>query len=188
MGRSVRSTTALGVLGALLAWSSPAAAEFPFAPQGDPDDYTAYYVTDEEPSDVGDDGGGEYFKYSATPDPANVVNNARPTEMGGVRGASLFDFDKSRAWAWQVSSGRPDVTIAVLDSGIKWNDTSAMIDLRFKTRINRGETPVPRNDGLGAPNEPGEDCSAAGPYAAAGAGLGGYDLNHDGVFSILDYA
>ena len=104
-------------LAALLACGAPAAAEFPFAPQGDPDDYTGFYVTDEEPGDVGDDDGGEYFKYSASPDPANTVNNARPTELGGVRGASLFDFDESRAWAWQVSSGRPDVTIAVLDSG-----------------------------------------------------------------------
>ena len=104
-------------LAALLLFSSHAAAEFPFAPQGAPSDYTNLYVTDEEPGDVGDAGGGEYFKYSASPDPANVVNNARPTEMGGVRGASLFDFDESRKWAWQVSSGRPDVTIAVLDSG-----------------------------------------------------------------------
>src|SRR3712207_1180015 len=162
-----RGFTALGSLAAVLALSVPASADFPFAPQGEPGDYREYYVTDEEPGDVGDDDGGEYFKYSATPDPANAVNNARPTELGGVRGASLFDFDESRAWAWQVSSGRPDVTIAVLDSGIMWNDTSAMIDLRFKTRISRGETPVPRNDGLGAPNEPGEDCSANGPYTAA---------------------
>ena len=171
---------------ALLAYAAPAAADFPFAPQDDPDDYTGYYVASEEPDDVGDDDGGEYFKYSASPDPANVVNNARPTELGGIRGASLFDFDETRDWAWQVSSGRPDVTIAVLDSGIQWNDTGAMIDLRLKTRISRGETPVPRNDGLDAPNEPTEDCSGAGPYDATG--LGGYDLNGDGVFNILDYA
>lgn len=172
----------------LLAVCTPAAADFPFAPQGDPGDYTALYVTDEEPGDVGDDDRGEYFKYSASPDPANVVNNARPTEMGGIRGASLFDFDETREWAWQVSSGRPDVTIAVLDSGIKWNDTSAMIDLRLKTRINRGETPVPRNDGLAKPNEPGEDCSGSGRYDPTKTGLGGYDLNRDGVFNVLDYA
>ena len=178
----------LWVLLALLAFAAPAAADFPFAPQGNPDDYTDYYVTDEEPDDVGDDDGGEYFKYSATPDPENVVNNARPTELGGVRGASLFDLDESEDWAWQVSSGRPDVTIAVLDSGIQWNDASAMIDLRFKTRISTGETPVPRNNDLATPNEPGEDCSEAGPYDPAAAGLDGYDLNGDGVFNILDYA
>ena len=183
-----RALIPVWALVALLAFAAPAAADFPFAPQGNPDDYTDYYVAGEEPDDVGDDDDGEYFKYSASPDPANVVNNARPTELGGVRGASLFDFDETRDWAWQVSTGRPDVTIAVLDSGIKWNEAGAMIDLRFKTRISTGETPVPRNDGLATPNEPGEDCSGAGPYDAAVADLGGYDLNGDGVFNILDYA
>ena len=80
------------------------------------------------------------------------------------------------------------MTIAVLDSGIRWDDASAMFDLRFKTRVNRGETPVPRNDALASPHEPGEDCSGAGPYDAGSAGLGGYDLKSDGVFNLLDFA
>ena len=184
----MRARILISGLFALLIAAPAAHADFPFAPQGNPSDYTNLYVTDEEPNDVGDDDGGEYFKYAASPDPANVINNARPTELGGVRGASLFDFDEGLDWAWQVSSGRPDVTIATIDSGIKWNEYSAMNDLRFKTRVSRGETPVPRNDNLATPNEPGENCTPAGPYDEATAGLEGYDLNSDGVFNILDFA
>jgi hypothetical protein len=181
---------------ALLSSATPAFAEFPFAPQGnDPNDYTDLYVTDEEPNDVGtdatpaspppdpappDNGGGEYWKYSASPEPMaqNEVNDNRPTELDGVRGASLFDFDESLDWAWQVSSGRPDVTIATLDSGVKWNELSAMNDLRFKTRINAGEVPVPLTDRANALVS-GEDCDS---YADA------YDANSDGVFNLRDYA
>ena len=36
--------------------------------------------------------------------------------------------------AWMTTTGRPDVTIAVLDSGIEWNNPGAMDDLRFKLR------------------------------------------------------
>ena len=40
---------------------------------------------------------------------------ATAQELFGVRGLSV---DK----AWQVTTGRSDVVIAVLDSGIMWND------------------------------------------------------------------
>jgi hypothetical protein len=65
----------------------------------------------------------------------------------------------------------------VLDSGIKWNDFSAMIDLRKKLRLNKGELPVPNHSG--SPLEPGVDCSTY---------IGFYDANTDGVFNVLDYA
>ena len=70
------------------------------------------------------------------------------------------------------------MTIAVLDSGIKWNDLAAMRDLRAKTRLNRGELEQPLHD-RSAPTEPGADCAAYGD---------GWDANGDGVFNVLDYA
>ncbi len=169
----------IAIFAALVA-APPAVADFPYAHQGtDPSDYTDLYLEDEEPNDVGNDTGGEYFKYAASPDPANAVNNARPTELGGVRGASLFDRDAGLDWAWQVSTGRPDVTIAVLDSGIKWDEQSAMNDLRFKTRINPGEVPEPNNE-RSTPLVDGENCAT---YTQPD-----YDVNGDGVFNLLDYA
>ncbi len=149
----------------------PAPADFPYA-----------YDPAQAPNDIG----GEEWKYSASPDPANTINNARPTELGGVRGGHVYDRDSDLPTAWQLTTGRPDVTISTLDSGIKWDDDGAMNDLRFKTRINRGEAPAPQNDGLATPNEPGEDCGAGGPYHSAAQG--GYDLNGDGVFNLRDYA
>jgi hypothetical protein len=60
-----------------------------------------------------------------------------------------------------VTTGRPDVRIAVLDSGIRWQE--ALPDLVNKFFINRGELPRPR-------------------------GSWSYDKNHDGVFNVQDYA
>ncbi|HWM21717.1 MAG TPA: S8 family serine peptidase, partial [Ilumatobacteraceae bacterium] len=172
-----------------LAAAPPALADFPYAHQGtDPSDYTDLYLENEEPDDVGeeatldDNGGGEYWKYSASPEPTpqNALNDVRPAELGGVRGASLFDFNEGLDWAWQVSTGRPDVTIAVLDSGIEWDNAGAMTDLRFKTRINRGEAPVPLTNRTDAEAlVGGTDCDA---YADV------YDANDDGVFNLRDYA
>ena len=80
-----------------------------------------------------------------------------------MRGAHVVDPNPSVDTAWQTTTGRPDVTIAVLDSGIKWNDAGAMLDLRRKTWLNRGELPVP------------DGCTQ-------------HDCNGDGVFNVTDYA
>jgi hypothetical protein len=118
------------------------------------------------------------WMYAATPEQGNTLVNADPRELGGVRGASIVDRDRSVATAWQTTTGRPDVTIAVLDSGIEWNDAGAMRDLRAKTRLNRGELDPPLRDRTAA-SEPGVEC---GSYAD------GWDANGDGVFNVLDYA
>ncbi len=170
----------IGVAAAALAPS--ASADFPYTrPAGDPTDPTDLYLG---PGQVGNDLGGNEFKYAATPDPANVLTNANPVELGGVRGAHVVDDDPAAATAFQRTTGRPDVTIAILDSGIKWNDAGAMEDLRFKNRLNEGELEPPRNDGLGTPHVAGEDCSGSGPYSHAGD----WDLNGDAVFNLLDYS
>src|SRR5262245_27451756 len=81
----------------------------------------------------------------------DVRNN--PQELYGVMGASV---DK----AWKISTGRPDVVIAILDSGIRWDNQP---DLYKKLYLNRGELPLP-------------------------SGATDYDADHNGVFNIADYA
>jgi hypothetical protein len=93
--------------------------------------------------------------------------DADPQELFGVKGMSVD-------LAWQVTTGRPDVVIAVLDSGIEWNDAGAMADLRRKVRLNRGELPPP-TDATGQPKPPGLNPDP-------------YDFNDDGVFDVTDYA
>ena len=60
--------------------------------------------------------------------------------------------------AWQRTTGRDDVVIAVLDSGIHWD----YADLTRKVYLNAGELPLPE-------------------------GATAHDANADGVFDILDY-
>jgi hypothetical protein len=60
--------------------------------------------------------------------------------------------------AWRISTGRPDVVVAVLDSGIRWNRK----DLARKVALNEGELPVPRA------------CAS-------------HDCNQDGFVNVDDY-
>src|SRR5439155_11217192 len=78
-------------------------------------------------------------------------------ELFGVTGASVD-------LAWQVTTGRPDVLIAVLDSGIRWQDQ--LPDLVNKFYLNRGELPVPEGS-----------TNATDPW----------DRNADGVVNAQDY-
>ncbi len=68
------------------------------------------------------------------------------------------------AGAWKLERGRPDTSVAILDTGIKWDRE----DLRLQVRLNKGELPLPEMAG-------GETCAA-------------YDCNGDGVFNVADYA
>lgn len=83
--------------------------------------------------------------------------DSNPQELFGVKGASVD-------LAWQISTGRPDVLIAVLDSGIRWQDR--ITDLFAKLYLNRRELPVPE----GSSNS-----------------IDPWDRNHDGVFNVRDY-
>ena len=151
---------------ATLAAVTQAHAAFPYALSGEvPDDLT----------------GKRVWMYASTPEEgASPAVTADARELHGVRGAHLVDAaDVDQGW--RTTTGRADVTIAVLDSGIKWDDDGAMTDLRFKTRITKGEAEAPQAD-RAAPSEPGlGDCAA---YDAGGA----WDLNGDGVFNLRDYA
>jgi hypothetical protein len=66
--------------------------------------------------------------------------------------------------AWKYSAGDPKVSVAILDTGIRWQDR----ELVDKVHLNRDELPVPQH-----PN---------------GSACGAYDCNQDGAFNVEDYA
>ena len=70
-------------------------------------------------------------------------------ELGGVLGPGVDT-------AWDVTTGRPDVAIAVLDSGISWDDPAAMTQLKDKVALNWAELPAPESTGGGS------NCSLPG--------------------------
>ena len=69
--------------------------------------------------------------------------------------------------AWKLTLGDPRVTIAVTDTGMRWNDRR----LRTQIWLNPGELPMPE----------------AGPNPAD-ALFGGYDVDGNGQFDVDDYA
>jgi hypothetical protein len=143
-------------LAALAALVSAAQADFPYG-TGAPHYHTTAGQT---PNDIAGD--SNEFKYAATPEASSPwTGSAR--ELFGVRGAHVVDADSGVDTAWQNTTGRPEVVLAVLDSGIRWNDAGAMGDLRRKTYINKAELPLPQG------------CTQ-------------YDCNGDSVFNVVDYA
>jgi hypothetical protein len=100
--------------------------------------------------------GGDAWKLTSAAT-GNAAIDANPQELFGVTGASV---DR----AWQTTTGRPDVLIAVLDSGIRWAEPQP--DLINKFYLNRAELPLPQ----GSTNT--RDA---------------YDRNDDGLFNIADY-
>ena len=114
------------------------------------------------------------WRYNA-PDPAKMpkdfandpkdyrATSARTPETAGSPDSLCGQRGPAADLAWGVSQGRTDVVIAVLDSGIKWRDKSAMKDLATTVHLNTAELPKP-------------------------AGCATYDCNGDGVVNITDYA
>ena len=120
-------------------------------------DFSRYlFLPATEPLTLPNDFGSDNWKLTSekTGDP-QIDGSAQ--ELFGIKGASVD-------LAWQVTTGRPDVTIAVLDSGIRWAEPQA--DLVNKFYLNRSELPVP--EGSTNPLDP-------------------YDRNQDGIFTIKDY-
>src|SRR4051812_7478369 len=117
------------------------------------------------------------WMYASTPEAGNLPVNLNPQELNGVRGAHLAD-KADVDQAWRTTTGRPDVAIAVLDSGIKWNDAAAMRELRLKARLNPGELPTPKHD-RSESLEPGQNCPS---FKDAD------DANGDGVVNVVDWS
>jgi hypothetical protein len=145
-GLAVAAAVGLSVI-ALAA--PPASADFPYLPRsgGDPHNPATWRLAPgEAPGNFRGD-----WKLAATPDTPPAIDPASPTsitqhvlvledngkrdELCGVRGASVVD-DRATVppatgsclsagspvkTAFEVTTGRPDVVIAVLDSGIKWS-------------------------------------------------------------------
>ncbi len=129
-----------------------ARAEFPYPACGacaDPSDYQDYLFNPvNNPPIIISEVGPFDFRVSSRVDP--VLPNT-PEELFGVAGMSID-------LAWQLTTGRPDVSIAVLDSGIIYSSDTAR-----KARLNAGELPLPEGSAV-------------------------YDANGDGVFNVTDYA
>lgn len=96
--------------------------------------------------------GGMWELWSFVPPEFTSVEGHRPEEVEMGAGAHV---DR----AWQVTIGDPGVVIAVLDTGINWDNQ----DLVRKIYINTGELPLPE-------------------------GAAEHDANGDGVVNIDDYA
>src|SRR5438445_11432 len=77
--------------------------------------------------------------------------------------------------AWQVTTGRPDTIIGVLDSGVDYDHE----DLRKKVWLNCGELPAPEQAN-------GQTVAGSSPGCREPTKV--YDLNGDGVFNVQDYA
>jgi hypothetical protein len=150
-----------------------ARATFPFRPGSDPYDYRSLHITNgactgpdaataDLPAGFDCKNDTKLTDYAAQPgDPdydPSVANN--PQELNGVKGAATNR-------AWEVTTGRPDTIIAVTDSGIRWDENHP--ELVNKFWLNRGELPVPGG-------------------TSKGGSLQSYDVNHDGVFNVKDYA
>lgn len=87
--------------------------------------------------------------------PGVSVQDAQEQVLGSGLGADQ---------AWALTAGRTDVTIAVLDSGIKWDEGS----VRRKVALNRAELPE--------------------PAIGEGPGVRGrWDTDGDGVLTVDDY-
>ncbi len=150
---------------AFLALESPARAGTPWPPPPpgkDPNAYEDYCRSEALPDDL-QPTDGDFWKYTGRRAFTLYhlllrlfVPDLYRKELEGVMGASVDE-------AWKVTTGRPDVVIAVLDSGICWDDPAVMRELAGKVYLNPGELPPPH-------------------------GADRWDVNGDGVFNVEDYA
>ena len=168
--RKVTKGALTSVIGAVLILSiftllgTFAAATSPWpqhAPDQDPYRYEDYGFAAQLPDDY-NAADNDFWKYTGERDESpyfsmNSISNPDlyDRELEGVMGASVDA-------AWSITTGRPDVLIAELDTGINWQDTAAMGELARKCYLNDGELPPPQ-------------------------GADRWDANGDGVFDIDDY-
>ncbi|MHB8330484.1 MAG: S8/S53 family peptidase, partial [Acidimicrobiales bacterium] len=149
-------------------WPAPVA-------NSDPEKYATYLHTTpvngfpERPANW-TNGGGQQKLTSARTTNAQVAEN--PQDLCGVEGNSVDT-------AWQTTTGRPDVFIAITDSGIEWCDPPIV----NKVHLNIGALPYPENaTGLTKPQ------LEAAPYDESFADNDPYDHDNSGVINVAQYA
>ena len=98
----------------------------------------------------------DYASYLFIPPGGALPNDYDPSSGDAWKYAPDTGMDITGVW--QRTTGRPDVVIAVLDSGIRWSQA----DLGRKVALNLGELPLP-------------------------SGCASYDCNGDGVVSVDDF-
>lgn len=128
------------LLGMVLSGAPPAAADVPWP--------TCASTGCSDPAD--------YASYLFVP-PGTLPNDYNPSSGEAWKYAPGSGMDI--VGMWETTTGRPDVVIAVLDSGNFWDNA----DLRRKVALNTGELPVP-------------------------AGCASHDCNGDGVVTVDDFA
>jgi hypothetical protein len=96
---------------------------------------------------------------------ANIADGVPEcSQIAGVRADS----------AWKYSTGDPETVVAILDTGIRWQDQ----ELLEKVHLNEDELPQPQAD-RAAPIDGGPACNS---FSAAD------DANGDGAFNVRDFA
>jgi len=154
----------LALMMILPAAALPVRAEMPYSAQespADPYDYGMWLFIDGDADLPGTfDAESTWWLSDHRGSDPFVIYNVQ--EFYGVRGMGANK-------AWKISTGRPDVSIAILDSGVRWGRATDCNLLR-KYFLNRGELPMP----FAGPNP--DDTV-----------FGGYDVNGNGVFNIADY-
>lgn len=121
------------------------------------------YGAADEPANLPTEFDRNGYKRTSLRDPALATS---PHNLCGQKGAAVD-------LAWGITQGRPDVRIAVLDSGIKWRDAGAMRDLANRAYLNRGEVTPPCAT-------PSGDCNNDGRFSIADFGAIP-DLNGNGL-------
>ena len=121
------------------------------------------YGAADEPASLPTEFDRNGYKRTSLRDPALATS---PHNLCGQKGAAVD-------LAWGITQGRPDVRIAVLDSGIKWRDAGAMRDLANRAYLNRGEVTPPCAT-------PSGDCNNDGRFSIADFGAIP-DLNGNGL-------
>ncbi len=228
-GRRAAALATVALLALVLAGSaagtSVALAQFPYLGTGNLAEPDSWKLA---PGQVPSNLDGNAWKFAATPaipslekNPTEYASieklNSQEDELCGVTGMSLVSEFATMPegtgsciaagtpihTAFGVTLGRPDVSIAELDSGIEWNNRGAALLLRSKVLLNAGELPAPKVD-MSKTFDPTThvDCetaraATAGDYDADGGMPGGkpggsgaipYDVLEQGAFDVLDYA
>lgn len=125
-----------------------------------PNDPGYGYVAAQKPADRKK---GLWQYYSFIPDRSPGAPAIREEETASGMSVDL---------AWRYTIGRDDVLIAVLDSGIKWDER----DLVEKAYLNLGEL---------ATHKP---LDAQGQACGGTGAIAGFDCNGDGIVTVADYA